>query len=117
MPSNKPKSPPELNPKTTEYEFLGPIGALLVSIVCPLLVFALVFLCNDFGCPPRNVSTWKYHLPRSIYEVLDWQAVKWYFSFQFALVLLWFVLPGPWTKGRPLRDGTTLEYKCNGSFL
>jgi Delta14-sterol reductase len=117
MSSSKPKSQAELNPKTTEYEFFGPFGALFVSTVCPLLVFGLIFLCNDFGCPPRNVSTWKYHLPRSIDEFWDWKAVKWYFSFQIALVLLWFVLPGRWVQGRPLRDGTTLDYKCNGTRI
>ena len=110
------KSPSQstLNPKTTEYEFLGPPGALLVSLGCPLLVFALIFLCNDAGCPPMDLSTWKDQLPSSLAEFIDWRAIQWYFSFQVALVLLWAVLPGKWVRGRPLRDGTQLEYKTNG---
>lgn len=107
-----------LNPKTTQYEFLGPPGALFVSIVCPALVFALIFLCNKDGCPPRDMALWKRQFPTTLAEFVDWKAIKWYFSFQTALALLWLVLPGKWEKGRPLRDGTVLEYKCNGmSFL
>ena len=106
-----------LNPKTTEYEFLGPPGALLVSLCCPLIVFALIFLCNENGCPPRDISTWKHQLPSTLREFVDWKAIKWYFSFQFALALLWLVLPGEWVQGRPLRDGTVLEYKTNGMLF
>ena len=103
-----------LNPKTTEYEFLGPPGAFLVSVCCPLVVFALIFLYNENGCPPQDISSWKYQFPTSYQEFIDWKAIKWYFSFQVALVLLWLVLPGKWVKGRPLRDGSVLEYKTNG---
>lgn len=112
---SKPTTPSTtLNPKTTEYEFLGPPGALLVSLGSPILVVGLIFLCNDNGCPPRDISTWKDQFPSSLREFVDWKAVKWYFSFQVALGLLWAVLPGKWFKGRVLRDGTQLEYKTNG---
>lgn len=106
-----------LNPKTKEYEFLGPPGAVFVSLSCPLIVFGLIFLCNENGCPPRDISSWKYQLPSSFNDLIDWKAIKWYFSFQFALALLWLVLPGKWAQGRPLRDGTVLEYKTNGTFF
>lgn len=111
------KSVSELNRKTTEYEFLGPPGALLVSVVCPLLVFTLIFLCNEDGCPPRDIARWKLQFPTSLAEFVDWQAIKWYFSFQTALALLWVILPGRWAPGQRLRDGTVLEYKCNGSSI
>ena len=114
MSSPKPPSQSTLNPKTTEYEFLGTPGALLVSLGCPFLVFALIFLCNDAGCPPRDMSSWTDKLPSSLAEFIDWKAIKWYFSFQVALVLLWVMLPGKWVRGRPLRNGTQLEYKTNG---
>ena len=113
MATKKDPSQAELNPKTKEFEFLGPPGALFVSISCPLIVFGLIFLCNDDGCPPRDFSTWKDQFPSSWTEFIDWQAIKWYFSFNVALALLWAILPGRWAQGRPLRDGTTLEYKCN----
>lgn len=117
MAVEKSKSPAQqsiLNPKTTEYEFLGAPGALFVSLSCPLIVFALIFLCNEKGCPPQDISTWKHQFPTTLSEFVDWKAIKWYFSFQIALALLWLVLPGRWVKGRPLRDGTVLEYKTNG---
>ena len=112
--SSKSTKSSELNPKTNEYEFLGPPGALFVSLSCPLLVFALIFLCNENGCPPRDIATWKSLLPTSIWDLVDWKAIKWYFSFNIALALLWLILPGKWARGRPLRDGTVLEYKLNG---
>lgn len=102
-----------LSPKTTEYEFFGPVGALFISIGCPLFVLATIFLCNENGYP-RDVSTWKSLLASSLNELVDWKAIKWYLSFQIALVLLWLVLPGKWARGRVLRDGSYLEYKCNG---
>jgi delta14-sterol reductase len=112
---SKPKvSQAVLNPKTTEYEFLGPAGAIFVSLVCPIMVFSLIFLCNDDGCPPGDPATWKYQFPTSMSDLIDWQAIKWYASFQIALALAWLVLPGKWARGRPLRNGTVLEYKCNG---
>lgn len=120
MAVEKSKSPSQqsiLNPKTTEYEFLGAPGALFVSLSCPLIVFALIFLCNEKGCPPQDISTWKQQFPTTLSEFVDWKAIKWYFSFQTALALLWLVLPGRWVQGRPLRDGTVLEYKTNGMFF
>jgi Delta14-sterol reductase len=116
--TSKSKIPQDvLNPKTNEYEFLGPAGALLVSLVCPIMVFSLIFLCNEDGCPPSDPSTWKYQFPDSMYDFIDWKAIKWYFSFQFALALAWLALPGNWFRGRQLRDGAVLEYKCNGMPL
>jgi Delta14-sterol reductase len=115
--SKKQLSQASLNPKTTEYEFLGTFGAFFVSVCCPLIVFGLIFLCNEKGCPPQDISTWKYQLPTSFKDFVDWKAIKWYFSFQVALALLWLVLPGKWARGRPLRDGTVLEYKCNGMLI
>lgn len=111
-----PPSQATLNPRTTEYEFLGAPGALFVSLGCPLLVFALVFLCNDSGCPPQDISSWRDQLPVNLWEFVDWKAIKWYLSFQVALAVLWAVLPGKWYKGRVLRDGSQLEYKTNGLF-
>lgn len=114
MPTKPPQS--TLNPKTKGFEFFGPVGAFFISLGCPLATFLLIFLCNENGCPPRDISSWVDQFPNSIWEFVDLKAVKWYISFQLALVLLWLVLPGKWAKGRPLRDGTTLEYKLNGTI-
>jgi len=105
-----------LNLKTKEYEFLGPPGALFVSLSCPLIVYALIFFCNEKGCPPGDLSTWRQYIP-PLRDFVDWKAIKWYFSFQLALAVLWLVLPGKWVRGRPLRDGTVLEYKTNGAHV
>src|SRR5436190_5837132 len=96
--SNPPVAQTILNRRTTQYEFLGPPGAILVSVLCPVVLFGLIFLCNEKGCPPRDISTWQSQLPTSLFDLIDWKAIKWYFSFQIGLVMLWLVLPGKWVQ-------------------
>ncbi|CAB4419523.1 unnamed protein product [Rhizophagus irregularis] len=62
------------NPKTTEYEFLGPIGAFLMITVLPSLVYLL-----HLGCQPEGVSispafTYVGYLS---YLVLAWYLATW----------------------------------------
>ena len=98
-----------MNPKTTEYEFLGPIGTLFMSISLPITVLGLYVLCSPEDCSLRLYPT----LP-SLQEL--WHPVA------FSMFTLWFVfqafiylLPiGKTVEGTKLRDGRRLKYTMNG---
>lgn len=113
----------ELNPRTTEYEFLGPPGALFVSIIVPTVTYALYFGCSErTGCPPLPLS----RLPDRVVSAvssLDWwkglwdtQAALIYLAWYAFCVVAWAILPGDLVEGRPLRTGGTKSYKINGMF-
>jgi Delta14-sterol reductase len=63
---------PKLNPRTTSYEFLGPLGALAISVGVPITTYALYFGCSEAtgGCPPQLTSV----IERIVQSVsnLDW---------------------------------------------
>lgn len=110
-----------LNPRTTHYEFLGPPGALLVTVFVPITAYALYFGCSETsgGCPPRisypavidtlsDPSFWK--------SLWDTQAALIYLGWYAFCVLAWAILPGDWVEGSQLRDGGKKLYKINGEF-
>lgn len=111
----------ELNPRTQHYEFLGPPGAFLVSTITPFLTFAFTFACSEKagGCP----RSWL-ELPTAFLESVkdvDWWKAQWdpvgfgaYWAWYVFTVVAWFVLPGDWVDGMPLRTGGRLRYKING---
>lgn len=49
----------ELNPRTTKYEFLGPLGAFAISVGVPIVMYALYYGCSEEtgGCPPSVIWT------------------------------------------------------------
>ncbi|EEB92046.1 hypothetical protein MPER_09499 [Moniliophthora perniciosa FA553] len=111
--------PAELNPRTTEYDFFGPIGALAVTITVPAIVYALYFGCAEEtgGCPPdfklqdlvsylSNEGWWK--------DLWDTEATIAYLGWYAFCVICWIILPGGTFKGAILRDGSVKEYKING---
>jgi hypothetical protein len=112
---------PKLNPKTEHYEFMGPPGALFVTVAVPLTTYALFFGCSEAagGCPP---SFWTLP-PRFIETISDPQ---WWFSlFELRPLLIylawyaycvtaWKFLPGAWVGGVQMRDGNKKLYKING---
>ncbi|CAG8488984.1 5966_t:CDS:2 [Acaulospora morrowiae] len=119
-PSNDEK--PVLNPKTTEFEFLGPIGALLMVTVLPILVYILFLGCQPDGCPsptllslltnPTNVVPLL--TVSNILSIFDLKAFVAYLSYLAYLVLAFHLVPGRWIDGTQLRNGTRLKYKENG---
>lgn len=118
MPSKK----TELNPKTTSYEFLGPPGALFVTIGVPLTTYALYFGCSEAtgGCPPPlSLATIQDTLktPSFWTSLWDTQAALFYLAWYTFCVLAWVVLPGDWVEGTKLRTGQTLKYKINGTTI
>ncbi|EGN94675.1 hypothetical protein SERLA73DRAFT_187724 [Serpula lacrymans var. lacrymans S7.3] len=121
MPSQKKgKIQNELNPRTTEYEFLGPPGAFLITFGVPLTVYALFFGCSESsgGCPPPLAS-----IPERFTTALsdcafwsnlwDTQAALIYLAWYAFCVVAWTILPGDWVEGVTMRTGEKKKYKIN----
>ncbi|KAG1176622.1 hypothetical protein G6F70_000817 [Rhizopus microsporus] len=118
--SSKEKKPTELNPRTTSYEFLGPIGALGMVTILPLLVLFLATCCDATGYPSRDLFVdWKGYLQHKfsveqLFSLFDKQVFMIYCGYVAALALFYIILPGDNVPGTVLRDGTRLKYKLNG---
>jgi delta14-sterol reductase len=122
MSSSKPAAKAaELNPRTTSYEFLGPPGALFVTITVPLVTYALYFGCSEAagGCPP-NLSTILDQVKAALSNPAFWkglwdtEASLMYFAWYTFCVVAWAVLPGDRIEGTTLRTGEKKKYKING---
>ncbi|KDN41625.1 hypothetical protein RSAG8_07303, partial [Rhizoctonia solani AG-8 WAC10335] len=110
----------ELNPRTTHYEFFGPLGAAFVSATVPLTIYGLYFSCSEAsgGCPPPLWS-----LPVNFVaavESIDWwkslydkEAAIAYAAWYAFTVVAWWLLPGDWVEGTELRTGGRIKYKIN----
>ena len=120
MSSSSSKAASDLNPRTKHYEFLGPPGALAISIGVPTMTYALYFGCSEQtgGCPPpidtgvvidtlSDPSWWK--------SLWDTEATIAYLAWYAFTVVAWFILPGDWVEGIPMRNGQTKKYKINGT--
>ncbi|KZO95870.1 ERG4/ERG24 ergosterol biosynthesis protein [Calocera viscosa TUFC12733] len=106
-----------LNPKTTKFEFAGPIGALGVSVVTPVTLYLLHLGCSEIsgGCPPPLLS-----LPSTL-QSSRWLNAMWdtnvflvYLGWYAYCLLCWRVIPGDWVEGTVLRNGGKKLYKMNG---
>ncbi|KAH7882772.1 ERG4/ERG24 ergosterol biosynthesis protein [Phlebopus sp. FC_14] len=109
-----------LNPRTTTYEFMGPPGALLITIGVPAMTYALYFGCAETsgGCPPplnlipdqvlQSVSDKAWWI-----TLWDTQAFLIYLAWYAFCVVSWAVLPGDWIEGVTLRTGEKKKYKIN----
>ena len=99
----------ELNLPTTHYEFLGPIGTLLMTVGLPSLVFGLYVFCSSDDCSVRLSPTWP-------------ELGSFFHRYAFSTIVLWFLFQmiiylsplGRTVKGTKLRDGTQLSYRLNG---
>ncbi|KAG8812198.1 erg24, C-14 sterol reductase [Serendipita sp. 399] len=109
-----------VEPRTTSYEFLGPPGAFLITILTFIFPYTFAFACSEKagGCP-RSFS----ELPAQFMDVLsdvDWWKAQWdpqgfaaYFAWYAFTIVAWAVIPGDWVDGLPLRTGDRLQYKIN----
>ena len=110
----------ELNPKSTSYEFLGPPGALFITITVPAFTYALYFGCSEQagGCHPpidtdlivsslSDLNWWK--------GIWDTEAAIAYLGWYAFTVAAWAILPGDWVSGTVMRNGQTKQYKINGT--
>ncbi|TDL15390.1 ERG4/ERG24 ergosterol biosynthesis protein [Rickenella mellea] len=118
-PSTTSKSAVALNPRTKGYEFLGPPGALAVTLGVPFLTYGLFFACSERGgCPPptpvilNNLSSAVSDLNWWI-GLWDTEAAVAYLGWYTFCVLAWFILPGDWVEGVQLRTGGNKSYKIN----
>jgi len=101
-----------LNPRTTEYEFMGPyVGAVGITIGLPTLVWAAAYYCNGGMWP--HVPT-KLPSLEDITSTFSWEAFAVYVAWWTFQAVLYLVVPGEMKEGLPLRDGSRLRYPING---
>jgi len=105
------------NPRTTSYEFLGPLGAFAISVGVPITTYALYFGCSETAgaCPPEltsnilasvtNPDWWK--------GLWDTEAALIYLGWYTFCVVAWAILPGDQVDGTTLRTGGMKQYKIN----
>lgn len=109
-----------LNPRTTTYEFFGPVGTLAITFLVPLTTYALSFGCSEQagGCPP-DLTTLPPDLLTKVLSrewllsLWDTQATAIYLAWYVFCVAAWHVLPGDWVEGAKMRNGQTKKYKIN----
>ncbi|EFP89732.2 uncharacterized protein PGTG_15388 [Puccinia graminis f. sp. tritici CRL 75-36-700-3] len=103
-----------VNPRTTEFEFGGRIGAIGVTLSVPFFTYWLNLACTaQTGCllGPQILDL------RTLWNTTNFfslEACYVYLGWYMYLVLCWLVLPGKSVDGTVLRDGTRLSYKING---
>jgi len=109
----------KLNPRTSDYEFAGPIGAFAMIIGLPAAVLFFATFCDATGFPSQNF--WNISLD-NLRVWLSWENIKnnvnpwafaWYNGFVLYLAVLSVSLPGNKVDGTKLRDGRVLQYKIN----
>lgn len=117
--TNKKANRELLAPHSHELEFGGVFGALFVTVSVPLTMYYLTFRCNaDMGCsawlPLSNASGfWSYAKKQFLDSFQDPVAWGLYYSWYLYCVVAWYVIPGDWVQGLPLRTGEKLSYKIN----
>ncbi len=114
------KKTTELNPKTTNYEFGGPIGAVGMVVFLPVIVLFLSTCCDATGYPSQEFrNDWKSALLSKLNKdfllsLCDPFAFVVYVGFVALLALFYVILPGDNIPGTQLRDGSKFKYRMNG---
>ncbi|KAI9288826.1 ERG4/ERG24 ergosterol biosynthesis protein [Umbelopsis sp. AD052] len=110
----------ELNPKTTFYEFGGPLGAAAMVTFLPLLVLFLAVGCDKTGYPSQKVLSMTkddflalFSL-NSLRVLFDPMAIGGYIAYIIWLVAFTLTVKGDKYPGSKLRNGKILKYECNG---
>lgn len=122
--SSKAATTAELNPITTEFEFMGPyVGSIGILFGLPLLVWASAYFCRGSAWPPLALPAALPTAAQVSAFLPTIEQVKACFSLDAFLVyvcwwmfqaLLYLVVPGEQKQGVQLRDGTHLMYPING---
>lgn len=107
-------------PLTTHYEFMGPPGAVGISVAVTFFSYFFAFGCSEQGCPPTPLGAFVQHGLQRFSTLQGWldlfdaQAALVYAIWYLYTVICWIILPGEWMQGATLRNGSTLGYKMNG---
>lgn len=107
-------------PHSEEYEFMGPPGALGISVLVPFFTYFFALGCDERGCPPTPVipffeQGFRAALTYDFWSSLwDTKAMAVYLAWYAWIVIAWATIPGPWVEGSKLRNGEKLFYKING---
>ncbi|KAI9598797.1 delta14-sterol reductase [Syncephalis fuscata] len=107
-----------LNPRTLTREFLGAPGATAVFVLCHLVLLAFYVECSpSTTCGYNGGLTWLLTTPAKMllgtYTLYHQVGIQVYAVWLLWLVSLFYLIPGQWTNGTLLRDGTVLKYKIN----
>jgi hypothetical protein len=114
-----------LNPRTTSFEFLGPPGSALITVLVPVVAQGLYFICSEHagGCPPRLPLKVLTETAAQALTSKEWWASLWdtqatliYLAWFAFCVISWVVLPGDWVEGVTMRNGEKKKYKINGTI-
>lgn len=113
-----------LNPKTTQKEFGGDLGAIAITIGLPALTVVFYLLCNtdyvigsSYSSVYSAVKLQVNHINWIQDVFLNFKVWDFYLKWFFGLMLLDILVPGKHLKGIKLRDNTQLDYKINGLNL
>ncbi|KAI9305365.1 ergosterol biosynthesis ERG4/ERG24 [Cunninghamella echinulata] len=118
--SSSSQSNQELNPKTTQYEFLGPIGSFGFVTALPILVLFFAICCNKSGYPSNLLfDDWKTYFdsllkPEYLKSLIQPIDVLVYLGFVSLQAILYIALPADLYPGTLLRNGDRLKYRING---
>lgn len=117
------KKSTELNPKTTNYEFGGPIGAIGMVVLLPIIVLFLATCCDSTGYPSQAFrDDWKSTILSKLsmdflISLYDPFAFAVYVGFVAMLAVFYVVLPGDNIPGTQLRNGSKFKYRMNGTTI
>ncbi|CAM0141966.1 erg24, C-14 sterol reductase [Umbelopsis sp. WA50703] len=119
----EPEVPVELNPKTTHYEFGGPIGAFAMVAFLPILVLFFAIGCDKTGYPSQSLLSMTkdkflgLFTLQNLAVLIDPMAILVYIAFIVWLVIFTFTTNGDKYPGVKLRNGKTLKYECNAFYV
>ncbi|XP_077994849.1 delta(14)-sterol reductase TM7SF2-like [Glandiceps talaboti] len=99
-------------PKTTEYEFMGPIGSVLMVIGLPVTVYYLYFACQPESCSVLQIPNFS----TTIDDYIDIDIIVIFIAWMLFQAVLYVMPMGYEVKGMPLRNGQRLTYKINAFY-
>ena len=97
-----------LAPKTTTYEWMGPIGAFFMMIGLPTVVYALYFVCNPQSCSIGDVSHIELPAPSRWLSVEAIVVVLGWIAFQ---AIIYAIDVGKVSHSRPPRKGSGRRFR------
>ena len=111
-----------LNPKTTKYSFFGPVGTGAITLLTPLITYALYFACpnsyDDGTCQLLQKPALERLAQCDFWKSLfDLEVFGVYLAWYLFTVVAWAIIPAQWVRGTQLRDGTFKYYKMNGEVV